>query len=244
MHDLQLTFIGSGNAFSPAGLCCNGFVVNDRFLFEAPPQALSSLNHVGIDPNELDAVVISHHHGDHFLGLPFLLLHWRWQGRKKPVTIVGPTGTEALARDISEKVFPGVLSQVNYDLQWVEGEGGDHLLLKGLEIEPHTVQHDEGLNMSLGYSCRVGPRRFAYTGDTRLCDAVFDLAKGQELLVSECASRTGVVPVHMNLVDDMPLVHAALPSGAAMILTHIAPDVDTNGLPNTFVAQDFKNYRF
>ena len=59
MPELELQFIGTGNAFAPGGLCWNGFVVNGRFLFEAPPQALQSLNLMGIDPNGLDAVVLN-----------------------------------------------------------------------------------------------------------------------------------------------------------------------------------------
>jgi ribonuclease BN (tRNA processing enzyme) len=244
MNNLRLTFVGSGNAFSPGGLCCNGFVVNDRFLFDAPPQALSSLNTIGIDPNELEAVIVSHHHGDHFLGLPFLLLHWKWKGRTKPVTVVGPPSTEALARDIADKVFPGVLDDVKYDLTFRDAEPGRAFSVDGLQVEPVMVEHDDGLVMSLGYACKMGGRHFAYTGDTRMCDAVMDLAKGQEVLISECASRSDFIPVHMNLVDDIPQVRAAMPTDGQLILTHISPDVDTNGLPRTMVAEDFKTYEF
>ncbi len=89
MAGLELTFIGSGNAFVREGACWNGFVANGRYLFEAPPQALMALNRLGIDPNAIDAVVLSHHHGDHLLGLPFLLLHWKYLGRTTPVTVIG-----------------------------------------------------------------------------------------------------------------------------------------------------------
>ncbi|MBI2765139.1 MAG: MBL fold metallo-hydrolase [Chloroflexi bacterium] len=243
MHDLRFTFIGSGNAFSPGGLCCNGFVLDDRILLEAPPQALSSLNTVGIDANELDAVVLSHHHGDHFLGLPFLLLHWKWKGRTRPVRIVGPKNTEALSKDIAEKVFPGVLECISYDIEWVEAEPGTLCRVDGLEIEPHAVIHDDQLSATLGYAFRYHGRRFGYTGDTRMCDAVLDIARGSELLISECASRDANIPIHMNLIDDMPKVRAALPPGSQLILTHITPDVDANGLAHTVVAQDFKTYR-
>ncbi|MFN0095612.1 MAG: MBL fold metallo-hydrolase [Dehalococcoidia bacterium] len=244
MRNLDITFIGTGNAFSPAGLCCNGFLVNRQFLFDAPPQSLSSLNTIGIDANEIDAVVISHHHGDHFLGLPFLLLHWRWKGRTKPVRIIGPRGTEALGKDIAEKVFPGVLSGTSYDLEWLDAAPGSPVLLKGLEVEPHLMTHDEGLEMCLGYGIRVGRHRLGYTGDTILCDSVMDLARSSDILISECASRDGKVPVHMNLLDDMPIVRAAMKPEAELILTHISPDVDTNGMKLTRVAKDFETYTF
>lgn len=242
MHGFELTFIGSGNAFSPGGLCCNGFLLDRKILFEAPPQSLSSLATVDMDPNEIEAVVLSHHHGDHFLGLPFLLLHWKWKGRTRPVRIVGPRGTQALATDIAEKVFPGVLNQ-SYGIDWAEAEPGRILCVDGLELDPITVFHDDELSATLGYAMRYHGRRLAYTGDTRMCDGVLDMARHAEVLVSECASRDANIPIHMNLVDDMPKVRQVLPQGAKLILTHISPDVDSGGLPDTVVAKDFERYQ-
>jgi ribonuclease BN (tRNA processing enzyme) len=244
MTDLRLTFIGSGNAFSPGGLCCNGFLVNDRFLFDAPPQALSSLNTVDVDPNAIEAVVVSHHHGDHFLGLPFLLLHWRWKGRTKPIRIVGPSGTEALARQIGQAVFPGVFEGIGYDLQFEDLVGGKSTSVDGLNLDAYEMIHDNGLELCLGYKANIGGRTFSYTGDTILCDSVLELCKGVEVMVSECASRADRVPVHMNLIDDIPEVRAALAKDAQLILTHITPEVTPNGLANTRVAEDFKTYVF
>jgi ribonuclease BN (tRNA processing enzyme) len=243
MHDLRLTFVGSGNAFSDGGLCCNGFLLDDRVLFEAPPQLLGSLANVGVDANTIESVVISHHHGDHFLGFPFLLLYWRWKGRTAPVSVVGPVGTEALAKDIAEKVFPGVLD-APYEIEWREMAPGDKHCVRGLELRSVQVDHDDMLSSTLGYACRWNGRRFAYTGDTRLCDGVYDLARDVELLISECASREAQIPIHMNLRDDMPKVRAAMPPEAQLLLTHIAPDVDTGGLDRTTVARDLARYKF
>lgn len=243
MRDLQLTFVGSGNAFSPGGLCCNGFVVNNRFLFEAPPQALQSLNRLKYDANDLDAIILSHHHGDHFLGLPFLFLHFKYKGRTRPIRVVGPRGTEELAKDIAERVFPGAFD-ANYGIEWIIAEAGHELALDGLSLSPVAVDHDDRLTQSLGFAGVLGGRRFAYTGDTRLCAAVLDLARHSEVLVSECASRDAQIPIHMNLVDDIPAVRDAMKQGAKLLLTHIDSDVDPVGLPNTAVAKDFKTYCF
>lgn len=243
MRDLRLTFIGSGNAFMPGGLCCNGFLVNDRVLFEAPPQTLMSLSRLKIDPNEIDTVVISHHHGDHFLGLPFLLLHWKWKGRQRPVRIVGPTRTRELAERIAQDVFPGVLEDT-CEIEWIEASPGRCLRVGDLQLEPVPVFHDPGLSQTLGYHAHINGRHLGYTGDTVLCDGVLDLARSAEVLVSECASRDQRIPVHMNLVDDIPQVRTAMKPDASLLLTHISPDVDSGGLTNTFVAKDFKTFRF
>ncbi len=243
MQPLELGFVGTGNAFAPEGLCWNGFVAGGRYLFEAPPSGLMALNRLGVDPNALEAVILSHHHGDHFLGLPSLLLHWKYQGRERPITIVGPPRTMHLAQTIGEAVYPG-LFEGNYEIQWHEAEPGKSLQVGELLIEPVEVEHDSRLSLNLGYQCELRGRRFAYTGDTAMCDAVLDLARASEVLVSECASRDAHIPIHMNLVDDIPKVREAMKGDATLILTHLTPDVDDNGFANTIVASDLETYRF
>jgi ribonuclease BN (tRNA processing enzyme) len=243
MPDLELTFLGTGNAFAPGGLCWNGFLVNRTVLFEAPPQALMSLNRLGIDPNALETVVVSHHHADHYLGLPFLLLHWKYQGRRAPVRVVGPPGTEALSREMFEKVYPGVFD-ISYQLEWVEVEAGQWFKLNGLEAEAVEAQHDDRLGHCLGYACKYNGKLFSYTGDTAFNDGVVELARRSDVLVSECASRDGTINIHMNLVDDMPKVRSKMRDEAMLLLTHLGPDVDTGGLPNTRVARDLETYCF
>ncbi len=135
MNELEFTFIGTGNAFAPNGMCWNGFVVNERYLFETPPSALMALNEVGADPNELDAIVLSHHHGDHFLGLPFLMLHWKYRGRTRPIRIIGPVDTQRLALEIAENVFPGVLD-LPFEIEWEVATPGQRTTVGPLLLEP------------------------------------------------------------------------------------------------------------
>lgn len=243
MSELSLSFIGTGNAFAPGGLCWNGFLVNGRYLFEAPPQALMSLRHEGIEPNDLDAVIVSHHHADHFLGLPFLLLYWKYQGRNRPVKIVGPPETKQVMEQVTERTYPTIF-EIDYEIEWVVAEPGNDLRVGDLVVHPVAVKHDDKLNMSLGYACALNGSRFGYTGDTAICDGVLDLARHSQVLVSECASRAGNVPIHMNLVDDMPRVRNAMAADATLLLTHIDSDVDSDGMPNTLVAKDYQTYRF
>lgn len=242
MTDLDLSFLGSGNAFATGGLCWNGFTVDHRYLFECPPQALMSLNRLGQDANDLEAVILSHHHGDHFLGIPFLFLQWKYGGRTRPVSIVGPPGTEEIVRALCNLAFPGEFNP-RFPVNWVELEPGAPVSVGDLELEAVAMKHDPRLALSLGFHARLDGRRFAYTGDSAMCDGVLALARTAEVLITECASRTSRVPVHMNLVDDMPVVRAALPASSTLVLTHIEAGTATEELANTFVARDFERYR-
>ena len=243
MHELRLSFVGTGNAFAPGGLCWNGFVLNERFLFEAPPQALQSLNRMGMDPNDLDSVILSHHHGDHFLGLPFLLLHWKYFGRVRPVVIVGPPGTRELAMSIAERVYPGI-AEMKFAVDWREVAPGETTAVAGLDLQALPVKHEERLSATLGFTGSLDGRRLAYTGDSAMCEAVIEMARHAEVLVTECASIQDRVPIHMNLVDDMPALRAAMHPDAELILTHIDVGVTAAGMKRTRVAEDLATYRF
>ncbi len=242
MSALDLAFIGTGNAFAPGGLCWNGFVVGGRFLFEAPPQALQSLNRMGIDPNGLDAVILSHHHGDHFLGLPFILLHWKYYGRSRPAAVVGPPGTRELAAAIGRSVYPG-LFDIAYDLRWIELSGGQAVEVEGVRLTAQVVEHDARLSLNLGYTCELGGRTFAYTGDTGFCDAIVQMAQGAEVLIAECSSVDEKIPIHLNLTEDIPRLRESMLPGARLILTHLGAGVSAAHLRDTFVARDLERYR-
>lgn len=243
MADLDLRFIGTGNAFAPGGLCWNGFVVNGRYLFEAPPQALQAFNAQGMDVNGLDAVILSHHHGDHFLGLPFLFLQWKFAKRTRPVHIIGPVGTKKLATEIANAVYPDILD-TPYEVEWDECPGGQQTMAGALRIEALPMKHDERLSGTLGFAAELGGVRFGYTGDSAMCDSVLDLARHSDVLVSECASRGEDLDVHMNMTTDMPVVRATMRSEAKLLLTHLGPGVDGAGLVDTIIARDGAHYRF
>jgi len=241
--ELEFSFIGSGNAFAPGGMCWNGFLVDRRFLFEAPPQALMSLNRLGVGVDDVEAVLLSHHHGDHFLGLPFLLLQWKHMGRTRPVRIVGPPETEQIARQVCERTYPTVFDSP-VEIEWVEAKPGETLRFGDLSVEPVEVKHDRKLNLNLGYGCELGTRQFAYSGDSAMCDGILDLARRSDVFVSECSSVSEVTDVHMNLRDDIPRVRAAMRADAHLLLTHLSDDVrDVGGLRDTTIVSDFETYR-
>jgi ribonuclease BN (tRNA processing enzyme) len=60
-----------------------------------------------LDPGEVDAVVITHLHGDHFGGLPFLVLDGQFTTRTRPLTVLGPVSTSQRLHTAMEVLYPG-----------------------------------------------------------------------------------------------------------------------------------------
>ncbi len=99
---MQLRFVGCGDAFGSGGRLNTCFHVSGRaanFLIDCGASALPALKRLEIDRNEIDLILITHFHGDHFAGLPFVLLDAQFSRRTRPLTIAGPQGIETrLAR--------------------------------------------------------------------------------------------------------------------------------------------------
>ncbi len=97
-----------------------------------------------------------------------------------------------------------------------------------------------------GYLFERGSRVVGYSGDTRTCDGLHELATEADPLVLECDGQhaDGVhVPVtHMN-EESMRALREQHP-GTTFVLTHMGTEVDATGMPDVIVPDDFANLTF
>src|SRR5262249_39798287 len=108
---MRLTVVGCGDAFGSGGRLQTSYLVEaagTRFLIDCGASVLIGFNRLGLDPNAVPPIFISHLHGDHYAGLVWWLLHAKHVGKRTaPLTIVGPPGIEARLRAAAEALFPG-----------------------------------------------------------------------------------------------------------------------------------------
>ncbi len=242
---LDLSFLGSGNAFAPSR-CWSGFVANGRYLFDAPPTTLYSLKRAGLDPAAIDTVFVSHFHADHFFGLPFLLLEYAYQTkRQSDLTIVGPAGIEQRLRALAELGYPSLLeSDHGYGLRYVEVENGCEATVNGARFAAIEVEHGGEALRCYGYRTELNGRVLAYTGDTMYCAQLLDLTRGADVVVTDCTYASGhLKPEHMSL-DEVRELRAQIDGNTRFVLTHLGGQVDPRGLEGVVAAEDGARYRF
>lgn len=107
---VQVQFVGSGDAFGSGGrwqTCIRLAASGKTLLMDCGATSLVALKTQRIDPNTIDAVVVTHLHGDHFGGLPFLILDGQFSRRTTPLVVAGPPGTGARLAAARETLFPG-----------------------------------------------------------------------------------------------------------------------------------------
>src|SRR5262249_13108725 len=141
--------VGSGNAFGSGGRFNTCFMVETRertVLLDFGASSLVAMRARGLDPEAVDAIVLSHLHGDHFGGIPFLLLEVQFLSRRaRPLTIAGPPGSRERITAALEVFFPGS-SGTKWRFPWevteiAPGTPGDVL---GLGVETAEVIHPSG----------------------------------------------------------------------------------------------------
>src|SRR6059058_4856326 len=108
---VSVRFVGSGDSFGSGGRFQTCIVVDgphSRFALDFGTSSLIALARQGIDPNSLDAILLTHLHGDHCGGVPFLLMDAMLASkRERPLVVAGPPGTEAHLSMLREALFPG-----------------------------------------------------------------------------------------------------------------------------------------
>ena len=106
---MRVQFLGTGTPLGQEGrlqTCILLSADDKRVLLDCGMTSLVALARAQVEPESLDAIVITHLHGDHFGGLPLLLLEiaLRDHGRRSPLHIAGPAGTAERVRQASRKI--------------------------------------------------------------------------------------------------------------------------------------------
>src|SRR2546430_4523172 len=96
---VRVRFVGSGDSFGSGGRFQTCILVDGggmRFTIDFGTSSLIALKQQGIEHNSLDAILLTHSHGDHCGGVPFLLVDaMLGTKRSPPPTIARPRDLRA-----------------------------------------------------------------------------------------------------------------------------------------------------
>ncbi len=203
MARVAIRVLGCGDAFGSGGRLQTCFFVTagrDRFLIDCGATAMVAMRRFGVDPAAVDRVYLSHLHGDHFGGLPFLLLEAQHiSRRRRPLTIIGPAGTRERLIAAQNALFPGSGQTAwRFPLEFVELEQGHTETLGGVAVTAYPVEHPSGsAAFALRFACNG--RQFAYSGDTEWTEQLIELTEGSDLLIVECYAFDRTAGAHLDL---------------------------------------------
>ena len=199
---MRVTIIGCGDAFGAGGQLQTSFQVrgaSSTFLIDCGVTTLIGMRRLGIQPNDIETVFVSHLHGDHFGGLPWLLVDAIYvSNRKRPLIVTGPKGIEARFLTAAEALYPNITTtKRGFDLTFIEYQEQKPLAVGGVTVVPFEVKHPSG---ALPYALRfeLEGKVLAFTGDTGWVEVLCEVARGADLFISECFQYDVVLPIHLD----------------------------------------------
>lgn len=157
-------------------------------------------------PDQLDGVWISHFHGDHYFGLPLLLLRFWEMGRSKPLTIIGQQGIEDTVLKIMDMAYPGFADKLVYDLRFRSMEPDTAIQLFGLAWQATLTVHSQP---NLGLLLQDDNTSLYYSGDGRPSESVQQLVKNCDFAIHEAFFLQDTIPNHGSIESCLELVRQA-----------------------------------
>lgn len=221
---MRIKFLGSGDAFGTGGrfqacilLESDGF----KCLLDCGASSLIAMKKAGIDPNRMGSILISHLHGDHFGGLPFMLLDAQFSHRTTPVSVFGPPGISDRVRQATEILFPGAWQvQRRFEILFTEIGKNNPFDTGPFKVIPFEVVHESGAP-SYGFRIEAENLAIAYSGDTEWTENLIKAAEGAEIFISEAWFYERPGKFHMDFVT--LLKHRSRLGCKRLIVTHMGP---------------------
>jgi ribonuclease BN (tRNA processing enzyme) len=237
---MRLTVLGKSPAWQDAGGACSGYLLQEgdtTVLVDCGNGVFGKLR-TAVDYVEVDAVVISHMHADHFIDLvpySYALIHAPrqqpvpvppWPGTDRPACprlVVPPGGRDVLRRvvgawgneDLVEQAF--TVEEYTVDSRVEVGP-----LSFTFTLVPHFVD-----SHAISVTSSDGGRRLAYGADSRPAAELVDFARGADLFLCEATlprpERSGQ---RGHLTAEEAGEHAREAGAKRLVLTHISDELD------------------
>ena len=234
---MQLRFVGCGDAFGSGGRSNTCFHVTGEqvnFLIDCGASSLPALKRAAIPRGDIDVILITHFHGDHFAGLPFFLLDAQFSRRTRPLIIAGPAGIETRLVQVMEALFEHSSKvKQKFELSVVALHPEQTQWFGAVGVTPYAVMHGDSGGPFLGLRVEAQGRTLAYTADTEWTETLIPLARDADLLIAEAYTYDKVVRNHLSLNALEARLAEIRPK--RLILTHMSDDMLSrlNALPYT-----------
>src|SRR6266702_641559 len=201
--DFRVTLLGTGtpipvpDRFGPATLVEAG---DQKLLFDAGRGASIRLHQVGVPIGRIDALLLTHYHSDHTVGIPDVWLTGWLQSyfgtRKVPLRVIGPEGAKTLMTHLEKAYALDVSIRIEDEQLPPQGAGidvsefnADGVVYErnGVKVIAFEVDHGAAIKPAYGYRVEYADRAVVISGDTRFNHNVIKYGAKADLLIHEVA---------------------------------------------------------
>ena len=227
---VELIVLGAGDAFGSGGRNQAAFLISLSswsLLLDCGATTLVALKRLGLDAGAIKVFLLSHFHGDHTAGIPFLFLEYQFLVRRQdPLIIAGPPGIEERVEGLWSTMYieRGGAIERRFSVQYVTLPSRRWTQVGPVEVFPLEVAHNHQ-EVAYGYKVRVGGKVLGYSGDTEWTDTLSQLSEGCDLFICESYRYDRKLRFHLSY-EEIKGNRSAL-NCKRLLLTHLHADALT-----------------
>ncbi|MFY0600621.1 MAG: MBL fold metallo-hydrolase [Cyclobacteriaceae bacterium] len=196
-----LKVLGCGDAFASGGRFNTSFLLkgSKNILVDCGASTLISMKKQGISPVDIDVIIVTHFHGDHYGGIPFQVISNKIEyNRSKPLIICGPKGVRERVYALQEAMYPGTMGLIEeIGISFQEYHADSWVDVGDLQIFAKEVIHSLPSSPH-GIKVDIDGKMFAFSGDTEWTENLIALSDQSDLFICECNNLYEDSPGHLS----------------------------------------------
>lgn len=194
---MKITFIGTSTCTPDSGKDTPSFIINDKVLVDTGWCSILKMLEYKIEPLNLQYLILTHLHQDHYIGLPQLLFYFgmkKSSGKyspKKPFTIIGPSKyLKNVVNSALEFLQINRFPELSIKINLIPLSPGQTYKCNDFELETFPAKHLSGKGIpEEAFVCKFteikNNKSCAFTGDTSFHPPIAEFVKNVPLLIHD-----------------------------------------------------------
>jgi len=212
---MKITFLGTGDSCDPHRKNVSVLIEDSGYTHMLDCGFSSTHGYLSRSAQtQLDTVWISHFHGDHFFGLPQLILHLNMQKRTEPLAILSGIHGEEKILNALHLAYPELATKLSFSLDFIELQPGTIRQHNGLSWQCAPVIHSQS-----AHSLRISSdtKSLYYSGDGKAMNESAELMQNCDLVIHEAFSLKSNTPYHSSIDECLQVIKGLSISMLALV---------------------------
>lgn len=217
----RLTVLGSAGSHPGPGRACSSYLLEaggTRLLLDCGNGSMANLLRV-CRPADLDAIVVTHRHFDHWADLIGIFVALRWQREPGVVPVYAHESLRSLIPALSD--YESFVEHCPFR----PIDAGEHITVGPFAVELHAARHSVP---ALAPRVTVGERVVTYSGDSDASPELVEAARDADLFIADCTwlDADGPYPEGLHMTGRQAGQVAEAAGARRVLVTHVWPEAD------------------
>lgn len=190
---MKVKVVGTGSIFNEYNSAC--YLIDNNIMIDMPNGLVKNLYKQKVKPYEIEHVLLTHFHADHYFDIPFYILN-RSKNKKEKTYIYCSNDGEKKIKKLGILAFPNSFKKMYKSLPVVYNFSSKFNIGKYI-VSKFLVEHGN-MKPAYGYVFKDNNKKIGFTGDTSLCESVETITSQVNYLFCDCTLIIGTES-HMGI---------------------------------------------